>query len=427
MRVESRFSLEAVSKTSRRGDSPILLRGLRKSGQSPADLKLPLSGPLALVADRGIRRWMCQISQAIEGRRRVAIENVKPSRRLRPFCHQAHRRATRSSVTADVLGRRPRRRPRGAADAQLRRHGWREWPMASLGNDAWQGEFTVDEVGRYEYTVARLGRRVRDLAPRSAKTDRSRPGRADRPGDWRRAGRPRPPSEPTATMRARLRQWQARLASRPTEPSSHRAAAARAGRTDGPASRSSTGRRSAIRRCAVVVDRERARFSTWYELFPRSCASEAGRHGTFRDCHRLAAAAGRDGFRRALPAADSSDRRRHFARARTTPCVPRPATSARPGRSARSEGGHKAIHPQLGTLDDLHELVAAAREQGIDVALDIAFQCSPDHPYVNEHPAVVSPAARMARFNTPRTRPRSTRTFTRSISRRPTGGRCGRN
>ena len=61
-------------------------------------------------------------------------------------------------------------------------------------------------------------------------------------------------------------------------------------------------------------------------------------------------------------------------------------TPAAPGRSAARKGGHKAIHPELGTLDDFDRLVDAARKLGIEIALDIAFQCSPDHPYVREHP-----------------------------------------
>jgi starch synthase (maltosyl-transferring) len=76
----------------------------------------------------------------------------------------------------------------------------------------------------------------------------------------------------------------------------------------------------------VVVDREKARFSSWYEMFPRSCTTDASRHGTFRDCH-----------------------------------------------------------PQLGTLEDFKALQIKASERGLEIALDIAFQCSPDHPYVREH------------------------------------------
>ncbi len=169
----------------------------------------------------------------------------------------------------------------------------------------------------------------------------------------------------------------------------------------------------------LVVDRARARFCTWYELFPRSAAHEPGapRHAS-RDVEARLPYVAEHGLRRALPAADPSDRPRASARARTTRSAPSPATSAARGRSARPKAATRRILPELGTLEDFRRLVAAARELGIEIALDIAFQCAPDHPYVKEHPAVVPLAARRHACSTPRTRRRSTRTSTRSTSRR---------
>ncbi|MGE5231771.1 MAG: alpha-amylase family glycosyl hydrolase, partial [Deltaproteobacteria bacterium] len=129
----------------------------------------------------------------------------------------------------------------------------------------------------------------------------------------------------------------------------------------------------------------RARFSTWYELFPRSCATEVGRHGTFRDCEtRLpyVAAMGFDVLY--LPPIHPIGRSHRKGRNNETLATPGDVGS--PWAIGGPEGGHTAIHPDLGTLEDFRRLLAKAREHGLEVALDIAFQCSPDHPWVRDHP-----------------------------------------
>ena len=137
--------------------------------------------------------------------------------------------------------------------------------------------------------------------------------------------------------------------------------------------------------CTVLVERERARFSTWYELFPRSAGTTPGRHGTFADVAArlpdLAAlgfdvvylppihpigVSGRKGPDNALTA--------------------RKGDPGSPWAIGAAEGGHTAIHPELGTPADFRSLVAEAQVHGLEIALDIAFQCSPDHPWVTEHP-----------------------------------------
>lgn len=138
------------------------------------------------------------------------------------------------------------------------------------------------------------------------------------------------------------------------------------------------------RELSVIVDREKARFSTWYELFPRSCAPKPGRHGTFRDCEVW------------LPhIADMGFDVLYF------PPIHPIGQTMRKGKNSSSsganevgspwaigseEGGHKSIHPELGTPQDFRRLVRKAKDFGLEIALDIAFQCSPDHPYVIEHP-----------------------------------------
>lgn len=135
----------------------------------------------------------------------------------------------------------------------------------------------------------------------------------------------------------------------------------------------------------VMVDRERARFSAWYELFPRSCAPTPGSHGTFKDCiARLpyVAAMGFDIIY--LPPIHPIGR--SFRKGKNNAVQAAPDDVGSPWAIGATEGGHKAIHPTLGTLADFRELVAAARTHGMEIALDIAFQCSPDHPYVTAHP-----------------------------------------
>jgi len=134
----------------------------------------------------------------------------------------------------------------------------------------------------------------------------------------------------------------------------------------------------------VVVEPRRGRYSSWYEMFPRS-AAEPDRHGTFKDCeNRLPyiAAMGFDVLY--LPPIHPIGQTNRKGRNNAT--VADPDDVGSPWAIGTQEGGHKAVHPLLGTLDDFRGLVKKAAESAIDIALDLAFQCSPDHPYVGEHP-----------------------------------------
>jgi starch synthase (maltosyl-transferring) len=136
---------------------------------------------------------------------------------------------------------------------------------------------------------------------------------------------------------------------------------------------------------AAMVDREKARFSTWYEVFPRSCAREAGRHGTFRDCELWLPYIASMGFDVVyLPPIHPIGR--EFRKGKNNTANPQPTDPGSPWAIGSAEGGHKSIHPNLGTLADFKHFVSAAEKQGLEVAIDIAFQCAPDHPYVREHP-----------------------------------------
>jgi starch synthase (maltosyl-transferring) len=137
--------------------------------------------------------------------------------------------------------------------------------------------------------------------------------------------------------------------------------------------------------CSVTVDRERAGFSAWYELFPRSASTDAKRHGTLRDVMaRLDYVSGLGFNILYLPPIHPIGRQ--FRKGPNNTASGNPADPGVPWAIGGPEGGHSAIHPDLGTLADFDALVAAARAKDIDIALDIAFQASPDHPWVTEHP-----------------------------------------
>lgn len=135
----------------------------------------------------------------------------------------------------------------------------------------------------------------------------------------------------------------------------------------------------------VYVDRIKARFSTWYEFFPRSAAPEAGKHGTFKDCERMLPRISNMGFDTIYfppihPIGEVNRKGKNNA------------TNAGEGDSGvpwaigSKLGGHKAIHPDLGNEKDFKELIRKAHKLDMEIAMDLAFQAAPDHPYVSEHP-----------------------------------------
>jgi starch synthase (maltosyl-transferring) len=136
---------------------------------------------------------------------------------------------------------------------------------------------------------------------------------------------------------------------------------------------------------AIEVDRPKAAYSTWYELFPRSAARVEGEHGTFADVEAQLPRIARMGFDILyLPPIHPIGV--NFRKGKNNRVTAERGDVGSPWAIGSEEGGHKAIHPQLGTLEDFERLIARANERNIEVAMDIAFQVSPDHPYVKEHP-----------------------------------------
>ncbi len=262
---------------------------------------------------------------------------------------------------------------------------WRSIVMAPLANDRWRAEFGVDRQGSYLYTVRAWVDHYetwrRDLLKRQAAgqalgIDLLRGAELLRACAARARGK-------EATQLADRAQH---LADE-SRSEQDRCEAALADSLAALASEYPDGQTVLEHAPAygVIVDRERARYSTWYELFPRSTATAPGRHGSFRDCEErlpYVAAMGFDVL--------------YFPPIHPIGRTERKGPNNNPGASRRdpgspwgigaAEGGHKSIHPELGTLEEFRGLLAAAARHGIEIALDIAFQCSPDHPYVREHP-----------------------------------------
>ncbi|MDB4946194.1 MAG: alpha,4-glucan:maltose-phosphate maltosyltransferase [Labilithrix sp.] len=264
---------------------------------------------------------------------------------------------------------------------------WHLAPLAALVNDRWRGTFTVDRVGLWEltfeafidhYTTWRLGTEKKKKVGQDIGLELLIGANLLEAGAER--ARQTEPGHAALLDEAAKR---ARLETRTIE---ERFAAA----TDDLVVRamnqapdlSNATRYDRVLR--LVVDPERARFSSWYELFPRS-TGEGGKHGTFATAEkRLPYVAGMGFDILYLPPIHPIGQA--FRKGPNNTLKAGPDDPGSPWAIGAAEGGHKAVHPQLGTLADFDHFVAEAGKHGIAVALDIAFQVSPDHPYVKEHP-----------------------------------------
>jgi starch synthase (maltosyl-transferring) len=295
---------------------------------------------------------------------------------------------------------------------------WEEVPMQALGNDRWRGELVPARTGRYLYTVEAwvdhfetwrrdLAKRVEagqevgvDLAIGAALV-RQAAGRAEAADARVLAGLA---DELEGAGGLDGDDEEGGNAEEADAGPPRRGAAARAG-ADGAADARRVrlalddellalverypDRRFASRypkRLVVRVERELARFSAWYEMFPRSASPVPGRHGTLADVEARLPYVAQMGFDVLYlppihPIGESHRKGKNNA------VAAQPGDVGSPWAIGGAGGGHKAVHPDLGTLDDLRRLAARAREEhGIELALDVAFQASPDHPAVGEHP-----------------------------------------
>jgi starch synthase (maltosyl-transferring) len=277
----------------------------------------------------------------------------------------------------DLLAAVVKHRAAGAGD-------WSESPMEPGVNDRWTGVFRVDSLGRHEYTIEawvdRFGTWVRDLSKKTqAGQDVASELLEGAELVQQAAGRARGPEADWFRQRASVLRGQGDQPARVQGALDPQLAVAMAHYPD------REGGRTYERTLGIVVERERARYGAWYEMFPRSASPEPGRHGTLRDVEALLPYVASMGFDvHYLPPIHPIGR--SFRKGPNNTLNAGPDDPGSPWAIGSERGGHKAIHPDLGTFDDFNRLVAAARERNIEIALDIAFQVSPDHPYVREHP-----------------------------------------
>ena len=239
---------------------------------------------------------------------------------------------------------------------------WQRVPMTFHGNDHWSASFRVEKLGRYEYTVRGWTDPFlawqRDLAKRRA-------AKQDLSVDFLIGGALscNPVLKDAAKSDDERYETALRLKPRPPDPS-------RVVHYE--------------RTLQIVVDPVRARFSSWYELFPRSVRGD-GTHASLRDLIDFLAEVETMGFDVLyLPPVHPIGVTERKGRNNALEAGPGDVGS--PWAIGAKEGGHKALHSQLGTFADFDTLVREAGKRDIAIALDIAFQCSPDHPYVTEHP-----------------------------------------
>ena len=238
---------------------------------------------------------------------------------------------------------------------------WHSVPMEFRHNDHWAAAFTVEKLGRYQYKVR---------------------GWVDPFLTWRRdlVKRRDAGQDLSIDLLIGSALLPGSILGDATRSADERYQAAMTAELPPPAPETVVESHPALE---VRVDPVKARFSTWYEMFPRSVRGD-GRHGSFRDVVERLPYVQEMGFDVLYfppihPIGSTARKGKNNA------VSAQPGDVGSPWAIGAAEGGHKAIHPDLGTLEDFRYLVAEARKRNIDIALDIAFQASPDHPYVKEH------------------------------------------
>jgi starch synthase (maltosyl-transferring) len=320
--------------------------------------------------------------------RRVVIENLQPAVDAGRFPIK-RTRGEAVAVTADVFA------DGHALLAGVLKHRqggeWTETPLKADDNDSWSAAFTVTELGEYEYTVEawidRFGTWQRELAAKSEAGQDVASELLEGAELIQQAASVRlKPDTTTEKADEGLSQLEIADTLRSPVPQPTRVTAARDPELrrlmDARPDRSAA---TTVPPLRVIVDREQARFSAWYEMFPRSCTSDPRRGGTFREAETRLPAIADLGFDIVyLPPVHPIGKTHRKGRNNTL--VAGPDDPGSPWAIGSERGGHTAIDPGLGTLDDFDRFVAAARHLGLELALDIAFQASPDHPWVREHP-----------------------------------------
>lgn len=370
---------------------------------APADIRLYHAVPAPVAPQRGqeVRpaTGAVPVSGAASAVRapRVSIEHLAPAIDDGRF---AVRRVVgeRVEVTADIwMDGHDKLAAVVLWRAPGERH-WHESPMAHVINDRWSGVFPIVALGRHAFTVEAW----RDtFASWLDEVGKKRMAGVDVILETEEGARlvaaalanlpaPVPGSDADAHVHAELGHVVADLkgaagndARRLDILLSPRAAAAMHA-----AMRYPGGRPFATRHptpMPVEADRLAARFASWYELFPRSASNDERRHGTFDDVIARLPAIRAMGFD-VLYFTPIHPIGQTHRKGRNNSLRAEPGDVGSPYAIGAAEGGHDAIHPQLGTLQDFHRLRDAAARMGMELALDFAIQCSLDHPWLREHP-----------------------------------------
>ncbi|HEY3931287.1 MAG TPA: alpha-1,4-glucan--maltose-1-phosphate maltosyltransferase, partial [Verrucomicrobiae bacterium] len=314
-----------------------------------------------------------------EGRRRVVIENITPEIDAGRF---AIKRVggERVVVEADIFtdghdSLAAVLKFRAAENAE-----WAESPMEFLVNDRWRGEFAVTKLGNYFYTIEAWVDQFKswqiNLQKKIEAGQNNISIELQIGAKWIEAAARRATARDAENLLAWAKEFGA-VESVTGSPIEKRAldkdltdmTCHYLGR------QFSTNYEKELR---VIVDPELARFCAWYEMFPRS-------FGGFKGCEEQLPRIAKMGFD-VLYLPPIHPIGKLFRKGKNNNVKCEPGEPGSPWAIGSSEGGHKAIHPELGTLADFRNLIARAKEFKIEIALDIAFQCAPDHPYIREHP-----------------------------------------
>jgi starch synthase (maltosyl-transferring) len=317
--------------------------------------------------------------------RRVVVEGVEPQVDCGRF---PIKRVSGESVTVtadvhadghDVV----------AAVVVYRRAGeemWSETAMHAVENDRWLATFVVDAPGRYEYSIEgwidrfvswrhELSKKIGSGQDVSSELLEGAAILADVLS--------RIPPGPELQL---VRRFQRVLEDAGEEMGARLAAALSEELSDVMAAHPDRSRATRFDRVLeVLVERARARFGAWYEMFPRSAGTDPSRSATFDEAAGLLPYVSSMGFD-VLYLAPIHPIGRSFRKGPNNALTPQPGDPGSPWAIGSAEGGHTAIEPGLGTIDDFDRFVTTAARHGLEIALDIAFQASPDHPYVREHP-----------------------------------------
>jgi starch synthase (maltosyl-transferring) len=311
------------------------------------------------------------------GRSRVVVEGVTPQIDGGRF---AVKRVVgdRVRVEADVFGDGHDLVRAHLLYRHTRETDWRSEEMTALGNDHWAASFAVEQMGFYEYTV--VGEVDHFVTWRSELKKRQDAGQdLDLPLKTGalliEASAKRATKEEAAQLRAFAEKVRAGSAAAAFDD------ALLAIMKQNPETEMQTRYERTLR---VWVDRERARYSSWYELFPRSWG-KPGQHGTLRDVAAQLDYVEEMGFD-VLYLPPIHPIGRSFRKGKNNTTEAKPGDVGSPWAIGAKEGGHLAILPELGTFADLDYLIGQLDSRKAELALDIAFQCAPDHPWVTEHP-----------------------------------------